>query len=98
MLLGDLNEWLPLGRPLRWLHAYFGRPPAVRSFPALLPLMALDRIWVRPRRHLLSVQAHRSPASRVASDHLPVTAEISFERARAATAAPGLHCGFHSGE
>jgi endonuclease/exonuclease/phosphatase family metal-dependent hydrolase len=83
MLLGDLNEWLPLGRPLRWLHACFGRPPAVRSFPAVLPLLALDRIWVRPRRHLLSVQAHRSPAARLASDHLPVTAELTLERVRA---------------
>jgi endonuclease/exonuclease/phosphatase family metal-dependent hydrolase len=78
VLLGDLNEWLPLGRPLRWLHAFFGRPPAVRSFPALLPLLALDRIWVRPRPRLLTIRAHRSPAARLASDHLPVTAELAL--------------------
>ena len=78
VLLGDLNEWLPLGRPLRWLHACFGRPPAVRSFPALWPLLALDRIWVRPRDTLLSVRAHRSAAARLASDHLPVTAEVAL--------------------
>jgi endonuclease/exonuclease/phosphatase family metal-dependent hydrolase len=78
VLLGDLNEWLPLGRPLRWLHASFGRPPAVRSFPAFLPMLALDRIWVRPRDTLLSVRAHRSPAARLASDHLPVTAELAL--------------------
>jgi endonuclease/exonuclease/phosphatase family metal-dependent hydrolase len=93
MLLGDLNEWLPLGRPLRWLHACFGRPPAVRSFPALLPMLALDRIWVRPRRHLISVRAHRSAAARLASDHLPVTAELSIERARTIPAVEGFHSG-----
>jgi endonuclease/exonuclease/phosphatase family metal-dependent hydrolase len=76
VLLGDINEWLPLGKPLRWLHALFGRPPAPRSFPSPWPLFALDRIWASPRAALLSVQAHRSPNSRRASDHLPVTATI----------------------
>lgn len=77
ILLGDINEWLPLGRPLRWLHAVFGRPPAPRSFPAFWPLVALDRIWTKPRAALLSVHAHRSPTARYASDHLPITAAIS---------------------
>jgi len=31
VLLGDLNEWLPLGRPLRWMHGMLGKPPAERS-------------------------------------------------------------------
>ncbi len=78
VLLGDINEWLPLGRPLRWLHALFGRPPALLSFPAILPLLALDRIWVRPRAALLTFDVHRSPAARLASDHLPVTAAMAF--------------------
>jgi endonuclease/exonuclease/phosphatase family metal-dependent hydrolase len=78
ILLGDINEWLPLGRPLRWLHALFGRPPAMRSFPAILPLLALDRIWVRPRAALLSLDVHHSPVARLASDHLPVTAAMAF--------------------
>ena len=75
LLLGDLNEWLPFRAPLRWLHALFGRPPAVRSFPAFLPLFALDRIWARPRGSLLAVRAHASPLARAASDHLPVVGE-----------------------
>ncbi len=90
VLLGDINEWLPLGRPLRWLHALFGRPPAVRSFPAVAPLLALDRVWVRPRGALLSVSAHRSAAARLASDHLPVTAELALSAVSDSRAAP--HC------
>lgn len=74
-LLGDINEWLPVGRPLRWLHALFGRPPAVRTFPSVFPLLALDRIWARPRDSLRAVRAHRSVTARAASDHLPVVAE-----------------------
>jgi endonuclease/exonuclease/phosphatase family metal-dependent hydrolase len=77
ILLGDINEWLPRGGPLRWLHAEFGAPPAPRSFPARFPFLALDRIWVRPRKALLSVAAHRSHRARTASDHLPIKAVVS---------------------
>jgi endonuclease/exonuclease/phosphatase family metal-dependent hydrolase len=76
VLLGDINEWLPLGRPLRWVHALCGRPPAPPSFPSWWPLLALDRIWASPRASLSSVVAHRSPTARIASDHLPVMAVL----------------------
>jgi endonuclease/exonuclease/phosphatase family metal-dependent hydrolase len=75
VLLGDINEWLPIGRTLRSLHALFGRPPYQRSFPSVFPLFALDRIWARPRGSLQSVRAHRSRLARDASDHLPVVGE-----------------------
>ena len=78
VVLGDINEWLPLGRPLRWMHALLGRSPAERSFPSRWPLFALDRVWVRPRHALLSFAAHRSALAAVASDHLPVKAVISM--------------------
>jgi endonuclease/exonuclease/phosphatase family metal-dependent hydrolase len=80
VVLGDINEWLPLGRPLRWMHALLGRSPAERSFPSRWPLFALDRVWVRPRHSLLAFGAHRSPLAAVASDHLPVKAEIAVLR------------------
>ena len=48
VLLGDINEWLPVGRPLRWLHHVLGKAPSGRSFPVWAPLLALDRIWSRP--------------------------------------------------
>jgi endonuclease/exonuclease/phosphatase family metal-dependent hydrolase len=76
VVLGDINEWLPLGRPLRWMHALLGRSPAERSFPSRWPLFALDRVWVRPRHALVSFRAHRSSLAVQASDHLPVQAEI----------------------
>jgi len=74
-LLGDINEWLPVGRPLRSIHAMFGRPPSVRSFPSGFPMLSLDRIWTRPRGSLHSVAAHCSSLARKASDHLPVVGE-----------------------
>ncbi|HEY6821369.1 MAG TPA: endonuclease/exonuclease/phosphatase family protein [Burkholderiales bacterium] len=77
LVLGDINEWMPLGRPLRWLHGLFGHSPAERSFPSRFPLFALDRVWVRPRQALLALAAHRSRLAVEASDHLPVKALIS---------------------
>ena len=77
VVLGDINEWLPLGRPLRWLNAIFGRSPAERTFPSRWPLFALDRVWVRPRHALMAFGAHRSPLAVQASDHLPIKAIIA---------------------
>ena len=84
VVLGDINEWLPLGRPLRWLNGLLGHSPAERSFPARWPLFALDRVWVRPRNALLAFGAHRSPLAALASDHLPVKAIIAAHAARSA--------------
>ncbi len=79
VLLGDFNEWFLVGRPLRWLHARFGRGPSVRTYPSRFPLFALDRIWVHPRRALTRFCAHVSPEARAASDHLPVIAQIALD-------------------
>ena len=81
VVLGDINEWMPYGRPLRWMHGLFGRSPAERSFPARWPLVALDRVWVRPRHALLALKAHRSVLAQVASDHLPVKAIVAIHEA-----------------
>lgn len=76
VLLGDLNEWFLWGRPLRSLHRHFGAAPAPPTFPSGWPLFALDRVWVHPRARLLRVSRHRSALARVASDHLPLCAEL----------------------
>jgi len=78
VLCGDMNEWFAVGRPLRWLHARLGRTDGVTTFPAAFPVFALDRIWVHPRTALVTVAAHATPMARVASDHLPVIADISL--------------------
>jgi endonuclease/exonuclease/phosphatase family metal-dependent hydrolase len=88
-LIGDFNDWMP-GRPIaRAFDRQFGEGPGPRSFPARFPLLALDRIWVRPRAALLGLGVHRSGLARVASDHLPVVARL----ARGGTAAGALTSG-----
>jgi phospholipase D1/2 len=78
MLLGDMNEWLPFRGGLAPLDAFFHSRRRVRSFPSRWPVLALDRIWARPRRMLAALCAHRSPLARLASDHLPVRAELDL--------------------
>jgi endonuclease/exonuclease/phosphatase family metal-dependent hydrolase len=77
MLMGDLNEWYLWGRPLRWLHAHFReKPEAPRTFPARRPMFALDRIWISPVGCLRQLRPHATPLARIASDHLPLVAEV----------------------
>lgn len=77
VLLGDFNEWFLIGRPLPWLHRRFGRAAAVATFPSSFPLFALDRIWVHPPQALARFGAVATQATRRASDHLPVVAELT---------------------
>jgi endonuclease/exonuclease/phosphatase family metal-dependent hydrolase len=78
VLVGDLNEWFLWGRPLRRLHAYFTATPAPATFPAFSPVLALDRLWTHPRAILRRLSVHTSATARVASDHLPLVAEIEL--------------------
>ncbi len=76
VLVGDLNEWLLWGRPLRRLHRYFKRTPSLATFPSGMPVLALDRVWTHPRSLLRNLTVHRTPLARVASDHLPLIANL----------------------
>ena len=78
ILMGDINEWFLWGRPLRWMHKHFEQTPAVATFPSMYPVLALDRLWVKPRTLLRNVEVHSTPLARLASDHLPITAELDL--------------------
>lgn len=77
VLMGDLNEWrVDSGSPLA-RYAAAGVDPAYAppSFPSRRPILPLDRIIASTSEALSDVSVHRSPLARLASDHLPVTAE-----------------------
>ena len=76
VVLGDFNDWLPGRSVVHLLDHRLGRLAAPASFPTFWPLVRLDRIWVHPAGSLRRVFTHRTRASRYASDHLPVVAEI----------------------
>ncbi len=76
IMLGDFNEWIPLRKPLCWVHSFFGKSPTLRTFPSFMPMLPLDRIWIRPLDAMVSMSAHNTALSRKASDHLPVRALV----------------------
>jgi endonuclease/exonuclease/phosphatase family metal-dependent hydrolase len=78
VLMGDLNEWFLWGRPLKHLHQYFDKTPAVPTFPSRMPVFALDRLWTHPGSILRELKAHNSALARVASDHLPLVATLDL--------------------
>lgn len=83
ILLGDFNEWRVNARSsLLPLLPQFGPLDAVLpSFPSRFPLLALDRILARPQSLISSLEVHRSPLARIASDHLPVKARLNLQLA-----------------
>ena len=78
VVAGDFNDW---GERLHADLARLGLSTLagvrVPTFPARLPLLALDRIYVRGLR-LLALQApHGRPWTRL-SDHLPLLGEVAW--------------------
>lgn len=87
ILLGDFNEWRVKSRSsLAAFLPHFGPLEAiVPSFPSRFPFLALDRIIARPVSLISSIEAHRSALSRVASDHLPLKAQLDLSSLRQAS-------------
>ncbi len=83
VLMGDFNEWrLGEGSSLiRFERAFGPLPPPVPSYPARLPVLALDRIMANRSGLVADISVHDSPLAREASDHLPITARIDISKA-----------------
>jgi len=73
LLLGDFNVWRNI-RNRHDLFKLFEMQSTHRSFPSLLPVLALDRIMCRGGARLLESRAVQE--ARLVSDHLPVLASI----------------------
>lgn len=76
LLLGDFNDWMPGAPALRPLAGHIARLGRAASFPARFPVFALDRLMVRGLEADGPVQVHRTALSGLASDHLPLFADI----------------------
>ena len=81
IVAGDFNDWrqrasgiLEKSLGMTEVTAAYGRRPA-RTFPSLLPLLRLDRIYVRGFS-VVEASVHRGPPWSLLSDHLAVSAEL----------------------
>jgi endonuclease/exonuclease/phosphatase family metal-dependent hydrolase len=78
VLMGDLNEWSVRGGCLRDFAHHHHFADCGRSFHSRRPIAQLDRIMVSRALEILESGAHRSPAARKASDHLPIWARLKL--------------------
>lgn len=98
VLTGDFNSF-PRGRVygllsgrLRDAHligSTMGRPSA--TFPSQWPVFRIDHMFVSDDVEVVSARTHRSETSALASDHLPLVADLRLpETSREASANRGL--------
>lgn len=74
-ILGDFNDWSARGGAEALGTAFRLHAPGP-SFPAARPVGALDRVALSPGLHLLTAGVHHSAPAMIASDHLPVWADV----------------------
>jgi len=75
-IMGDFNIWARRSPVLALLDSLFGATIAPKTFISRFPVLALDRIWIKPRNSLIDIHLHKTKISRIASDHLPLKARI----------------------
>ncbi|MEH3104706.1 MAG: endonuclease/exonuclease/phosphatase family protein [Sphingomonas phyllosphaerae] len=79
VMMGDLNEWSRAAGCLRDFGTCFRFAETGPSFHARRPIARLDRIMVSPQWRIEACGVHQSAAARVASDHLPIWAELAVQ-------------------
>lgn len=80
LLMGDLNEWRERRGCVEILSHRLRPAPTRASFHASRPVARLDRIFASTTLRFRRCGVHRSALARVASDHLPIWAEIAPRR------------------
>ncbi|HXU19928.1 MAG TPA: endonuclease/exonuclease/phosphatase family protein [Verrucomicrobiae bacterium] len=83
IVLGDFNEWTR-GLTTRLLRQHFVAPDLrdhmehSRTYPGVLPFLHLDHVYFDPTLRLDHLTVHKTRASLIASDHLPLVADFSL--------------------
>lgn len=78
---GDFNDfWNTLGWRVMEPAGFLPAGPAVRTFPARLPLRPLDKVFFRGDLRPLKTYVGLSEVAREASDHLPLVVDFEFTR------------------
>lgn len=74
---GDFNDvWASLGQRFLEPVGFVRACKLVPTFPAALPLRPLDGLWIRGGIKVISAHPVRTGLAKVASDHLPIVADL----------------------
>ncbi len=83
MIVGDFNDWrnqLSKGQFEPRGYSQITRPPSrFRSFPAYMPMGALDKAFVKGDFDIHEARIVRRPLTHVASDHLPLVIDFHLK-------------------
>jgi len=83
IVLGDFNEWMR-GSVTSTMTPHLNKANVgvdyrnCRTFPVRFPLFRLDHIYFDRKLRLKCFERHRSRTAMVASDHLPLVADLAF--------------------
>jgi endonuclease/exonuclease/phosphatase family metal-dependent hydrolase len=78
VIAGDYNDvWSSLGWLVMRKDGFIAAGKRIRTFPAAMPLRALDRVFYRGEIRAIHTFAGRTETARRASDHLPLV--VDFE-------------------
>lgn len=75
LILGDFNDWIR-GIVQTELAEEFSGRTRHRTWPSILPLLRLDRVYCRPAGAIIA--SRTDPEGARMSDHLPIIADISL--------------------
>jgi endonuclease/exonuclease/phosphatase family metal-dependent hydrolase len=78
---GDFNDvWGALGRRTLIPAGFVSAGPSLPTFPAVMPLRPLDRVFYRGDLRAVHALVGRTEIARRSSDHLPVVVDFEFTR------------------
>lgn len=80
VILGDFNQWGRATGAMREFGEDWQLLTPGRSYPSRAPVAVLDRIATTRHWQCQDQRVHRSALATVASDHLPIVAELSLHK------------------
>lgn len=78
IIAGDFNEWRKSDIHMELFGEDYKMIDPQPSFHSALPFVALDRIVISKDIEFLKSHVHRSKKSKIASDHLPIWADLKL--------------------
>lgn len=88
VILGDMNAWSASSKAMAALAADYQPNTPLKTFHSAMPMAPLDRIFLGRDFLFGRTFVHRSAVADIASDHLPVCADITLNGGRQTEDAP----------
>ena len=79
ILMGDLNEWNPRSKLLRFLDDAMVAVPMEATFPSIWPFLHLDRVWHDTKGLRVEAQVLKGRDVSILSDHLPFLVDVYLQ-------------------